>query len=341
MKRVLFALALLGMAVGGANADPTNLDGGALITHYDPVYIWSEDPCADFYLAPLTVCDDQGIEIQTSTYMEVTWYVVADFAEEKEWCGVQFGLSDYDPGIMYFLNWMACYPPDGGLEIASPGWPGPLQGSAIVSTGAPWLGDMVPVYAFNAYAYGYGAPGVVQLIPDPTVAIPFGGMGNCASPPEKWESALGGMGVNMPGTWVCWTPVQDDYVCCVGELCYIVHSEDECTAMGGVFHPEWNTCEPNPCLIIAACCLEGICTLTDRLGCEAIGGEFHPEWLECDPNPCPPFGACCDHCDCMLMYQEECEEAGYLFIGGPCDPNPCPGTPSDVTSWGSIKSLYR
>jgi hypothetical protein len=341
MKRVLFALALLGMAVGGASADPTILEGGALITHYDPVYYWSDDPCGDFYaLGPLTHCDDQGIEITTTTYVEVTWYVVAAFYEEKEWCGVQFGLSDYDPGIMYFLNWTPCYPPDGGLEIASPNWPGPLEGSAIVSTGAPWLGNFVPVYGFNAYAYCYGPPGIVQLIPDPTVAIPFGGLGNCASPPEKWDAALGGMGVCMPGTWVCWEePGPPDGACCFDEDCVLM-PEPDCIAQGG----EWNgapSCEPNPCLLIAACCLEGVCTLTDRLSCEAIGGVFYPDIPSCEPNPCPPFGACCDHCDCMLMYQEECEALGYLFIGGPCDPNPCPGTPSDATSWGSIKSLYR
>ena len=39
--------------------------------------------------------------------------------------------------------------------------------------------------------------------------------------------------------------------------------------------------------------------------CAAQGGYFHPEWDSCDPNPC-------------VIY-----------------------TPTDDTSWGTIKSLYR
>lgn len=345
MKRVLFALALLGVAVGGANAQPSNLAGGALIAHYDPMYIWSDAPCDDYFMYPLTTCDDQLNRVDTSTYVEVTWYVIADWdtVEGKVWCGCQFGFSPYDPGIMYFLNATPCYPPDGGLEIASPGWPGPDEGTAIVATGAAWEGDMLPQYAFNAYAYGYGSPDVVQLVPDPSVANPFGGFGNCESPPESWDAALGGLGVNMDGTYVCGEPQVEDFVCCVEEECIIVHAEQECIDLGGEFHPEWDNCgPPNPCETRAACCLEGVCTITNQQECDAIGGEFHPEWPECEPNPCPPFGACCfDQCECIEMYEEECLAQGGIYVGGPCDPNPCPGSPSEITSWGSIKSLYR
>jgi hypothetical protein len=36
-------------------------------------------------------------------------------------------------------------------------------------------------------------------------------------------------------------------VCCVGQNCYVV-TEQECTEMQGVFHPEWDSCgPPNPC----------------------------------------------------------------------------------------------
>jgi hypothetical protein len=343
MKRVLFALALLGMAVGGANADPTNLAGGAMITHYNPEYIWSEDPCADYFLLPLTNCDDQVNRIDVSEFVTVVWYVIANFAEDKTWCGCQFGFDNYDPAIMFFLDSSACYPPDGGLEIASSGWPGPLQGTAIVSTGAPWEGNWIPMYAFKAYAYGYGNSGVVQLCPDPTVAVPFGGFGNCASPPEKWDAALGGMGVNADGTWVCGHPVEN-YVCCIEEECRIVNSEDECIGLGGVFHPEWDSCDPNPCEYERwACCLFGECVLATQDECDAIGGLFMPG-IGCDPNPCMPWGACCFYpgCECVLLYQDECEGQGGTFNGAPsCDPNPCPGSPTAPSSWGSIKTLYR
>ena len=347
MKRVLFALALLGVAVGGANADPAVLEGGALIAHYDPMYIYSDAPCDDYYLYPLTVCDDQvnRIDAPAGSFVEVTWYVIADFDEDKVWCGCQFGFSAYNPDVMYFIDSSPCYPPDGGLEIASPGWPGPDEGTAIVVTGAAWEGDMVPQYAFNAYAYNYGAADIVQLVPDPSVAIPFGGVGNCASPPEKWDAQLGGMGVNMDGVWVCGIEPVYDYVCCVGEACFIVHDEQGCIDLNGEFHPEWDTCEPNPCETYAACCRLGVCTIATSTQCEAIGGEWHPEWPECEPNPCPPFGACCfDQCVCEELFEEECLAQGGMFVGGgegSCDPNPCPGTPTEITSWGSIKSLYR
>jgi len=38
-----------------------------------------------------------------------------------------------------------------------------------------------------------------------------------------------------------------NHVCCVGEVCYI-RDFDDCEAMGGEFHWEWDSCEPvNPC----------------------------------------------------------------------------------------------
>lgn len=35
-------------------------------------------------------------------------------------------------------------------------------------------------------------------------------------------------------------------VCCVGHDCYLV-LEEECTTMGGAWHPEWSTCDDLPC----------------------------------------------------------------------------------------------
>jgi hypothetical protein len=247
MKSPLVALALLAVTAVSVNADPHNLENGALIAHYVPDYQGYWDPCEVMWaFDPLTNCEDQINRIDVTGYEEVIWWVVAAFEEEKVVCGCQFGFSDYDPGIMYMLNWHPCYPPDGGLEICSPTWPGPLTGTAVVATGTPWAGNFVPVYVFNVYAYGYGPPGVVQLIPDPSVTNPFGGFGNCASPPERWDAALGGMGVNMDGTWVCWGP--QNYVCCVGEECVLVQSAAECMALEGEFHPEWDSCgPPNPC----------------------------------------------------------------------------------------------
>ena len=35
-------------------------------------------------------------------------------------------------------------------------------------------------------------------------------------------------------------------VCCEGELCHIT-TEFGCTGLNGEWHPEWTTCEPDPC----------------------------------------------------------------------------------------------
>jgi hypothetical protein len=344
MRIPILTLVWLAIVTGYASADPNVLEGGALITHYDPLYSWTGAPCDDYYMHPLTTCDDQVNRIDTPTYVEVTWYVIADYGEEKIWCGCQFGFGPYDPAIMYFADWMPCFPPDGGLEIDSPGWPGPDEGTAIVVTGAPWEGDMVPQYAFNGYAYGYGGAGIVQLIPDPSVAIPFGGFGNCASPPEKWDALRGGMGVNMDGIWVCGGGGSSvPGVCCIGEECVIVYDPYACEQLGGEYHPEWEHCgPPNPCEVLAVCCLEGECIITSQEVCEAIGGTWYPAWPDCGPpNPCPPWGACCFDCDCVLIYEEECLAQGGIFVSGPCDPNPCPGSPAEARSWGSIKTLFR
>ncbi len=249
MRRVFVSLVLLVATVALVKADPHNLEGGALITHnsgYGGRY-WPN--CETYFqYNPIWSCEEQNTTIQTSAYVGVTWFVVAAFGEDKEWCGVQFGFDDFDPHIMEFMDAEPCYPPGGGLEIPSPGWPGPLAGTAIISTGAPWEGNWIPVYAFMVYAYGYYGSGVVQLIPDPTVPVPFGGFSNCSVPPEPYDAALGGMGVNHPGTWVCWG--WEDFVCCIGQDCVIVHSEDECTELGGQFHPEWDNCgPPNPCIV--------------------------------------------------------------------------------------------
>lgn len=62
------------------------------------------------------------------------------------------------------------------------------------------------------------------------------------------------IGASQPG-WAGWEMsfvLYSDYVppvkvCCVGQDCYVI-TEDECGSMGGVYHPEWDSCgPPNPC----------------------------------------------------------------------------------------------
>ncbi len=250
MRNALVSLALLVTATAPVEADPHVLEGGALIIHHIIHQVRYTPICDLFYeISPISDCNDQNNTVQTSTYVSVVWFVVAAFDEDKEWCQVQFGLSDFDPDLMGFADALPCYPPGGGFELESSGWPGPGEGTTIVATGGPWQGNWVPVYGFWGYAYGgsYAAPGVVQLIPDPTATVPFGGFRDCADPPEQWDAALGGLGLNQPGTWGGWG--WEYAVCCLGDDCIVVQSEGQCADMGGEFHPEWDNCDPpNPCV---------------------------------------------------------------------------------------------
>lgn len=249
MRFILMSIVVLGTVTPFAHADPHNLAGGALIAHFVPEMGYRYDLSCENYQQYFAIsdCDEQVNSIHTSSYLPVVWFVLAAFPEEKQWCGVEFGFSDYNQSVMAFSYYTPCYPPDGGLEIPSHDWPGPNQGTAFVTTGAPWVGEWQPVYMLAGYAYGYYGSGLIQLVPDPTVSHPFAGFGNCGTPPQVWDAALGGMGINEPGTWVCWG--WENFVCCVGNECVVVQDEEECIALGGVFHPDWDNCgPPNPCV---------------------------------------------------------------------------------------------
>ena len=348
MKRVLLGLALLGLAVG-AGADPANLEGGVLIAHYVADLQLSEappDPCVEYGPYAITQAADQVNRIDTSTYALANWFIVAAWTEDKEFCGVQFGFSDYDPAIFGFSATGACFPATGGLEIPSIGWPGPNEGIAFVVTGDSWMGNYLPVYWFIGYAYGYGAPGVIQLVADPTVAEPFGGTGNCASPPEKWDADLGGMGINMDGTYVAPFEVIPEGACCFGTDCVIMTQAD-CEGQGGEYRGDATACEPiNPCDPIWACCVYGECIEVTASQCEAAGGMWY-EGEVCSDITCPAYAVCCigpELHECILAFEDECEALDGVFHPewDSCSPNLCEeATGADDTSWGTIKSLYR
>jgi hypothetical protein len=95
------------------------------------------------------------------------------------------------------------------------------------------------------------------------------------------------------------------HVCCVGETCLLVFEAD-CAALGGIWHPELDSCgPPNPCALPHVCCVGEECTLLIVYDCNALGGVFHPEWSSCGP------------------------------------PNPCQLTPALPDTWGGVKNLYR
>ena len=293
---------------------------------------------------------EQVNRIDTASYLPASWFVIAAWdGEEKEWCGTEFGLGDYDPNFFVIAEWDPCYPPDGGLEIPTAGWPGPIEGIAFVVTGAPWEGNYAPVMWFGGYAYGYGET-VIPIALDPPTA--FAGFSNCAAPPQPFDAVqLGAMGINTGGIYAQPVPyVPPTGACCLGYDCLVL-TEEECLAQQRDWLGPDTVCEPNPCLPDGACCLPeplGACQVLLEVDCLLVGGEWMGPETTCHPeNPCEGEWVCCFICDCYIVEtQMECEAMGGIFHPewDSCEPhNPCigPHSPANETSWGRIKGMYR
>lgn len=205
MRSLCLTTLLILFVAGAVHADPTMLGGGVLLTHYAEEMTYSSDPpalgwCGGYSANhAITTFDENVCRVDVpGDYLPCCWFIIAVWQEEKIWCGTEFGFGDYDPAIFTYLEYEPCYPPDGGLEIPTSGWPGPNEGTAFVVTGAPWEGNFVPVMFFGGYAYSYAGPGIILVAEDPVTG--FVGFSNCAAPPEPYDcEALGGLGINMDG----------------------------------------------------------------------------------------------------------------------------------------------
>jgi hypothetical protein len=304
MKRVLLALALLGLGVGMAYAQPTNLASGVFVAHQPPGIVYSAEWgswCPNY--VPITSCDQENPHMSIAGGAKGVWYVLGAFDGDKVWCGTEFGLGNYDNGLMSITENGQC--PTDALIIPSGNWPGPNTGVSVAATATSWSGNFQPVYWFVSYSY-YGDPMLVQLTANPGTG--FGGFANCLTPPTGYPAqCFGAMGINMPGIPCC--PQQpQQHACCIGDVCVLVFTADECLGMGGVDHPEWANCDGNPCFIPPVphvCCVGEVCYFVTDDECAAMGGVVHTEYANCDNNPC------------------------QIII------------PTDPTSWGAIKAIYR
>jgi len=346
----VIACALVGVAV----ADPNDLSGGVLVTHFDPEWFsYTYDPPAGGWCEMYSAYPIHGLEEVNAQIMSEgawIWFVLAAWeSEDKVWCGTEFGFGAYDPNPWVFYEYAPCFPVN-GLEIPTPNWPGPNEGTAFVTAGDPWMGNWVPVYYFAGYNYGYayGAT-IIQIDVDPPTA--FCGFANCLNPPDVYAVDpwwRGGMGINMPG-YVPGT-VPPAGACCLPEppgACEFLYGV-ECEMAGGTWLGAGIPCEPvNPCPQPGACCTGGICQVMLEPDCLLAGGTFQGAGTTCEPNPCP--AVCCFEGPGPLHPCQILLEADCLAIPGfwhpewtTCDPNPCEiYTPAGSTTWGRIKSMYR
>ncbi|MBM3957784.1 MAG: hypothetical protein FJ313_07020, partial [Gemmatimonadetes bacterium] len=203
MRRWCVLLAWIGLQMATASSDPGNLEGGVFLAHHPPGVQYSQgvDWCQTYVDSfAIDSCSEQHnrIDLDGNEGQSSVWYVLAAWTEEKQWCGTEFGLGEYDPDIYAFAEWGPCSP-GANLEIPTGNWPGPSEGTAVTTTDTAWSGNFVPVYWFSGYAY---YEGVIPLAADP--ATDFGGTGNCATPPESWAAdAFGGMGIFEDGIYAC------------------------------------------------------------------------------------------------------------------------------------------
>ncbi len=343
-------LAPIGLGGEAVLADSNDLSLGVLIAHYVPELIYSSGPpaggwCEAYGPCAISSLAEANVQVSTEDSLGAVWYVIAAWeSEEKRWCGVEFGLGEYDPAVLRILSAAPCFPVE-GLELSTSGWPGPGEGTAFVVTGNPWEGNYVPVYAFGSYAYGtYGAQTLVALDVDPAMGVCA--FASCPIPPTVFSVAAaqrGALGINTPGVLPEFAP-PETWACCIGFNCLML-TELDCTLAGGIWFQGFD-CDPNPCEIPGACCIEGNCSIMFEQPCLLVGGEFLGMGTDCHPNPCP--AVCCysersGH-NCVIELQGTCL-AGQGFWHPEwtsCDPNPCEAyTPTGSATWGRIKSLYR
>jgi hypothetical protein len=262
--------------------------------------------------------ETQNPSVQGVAGQQVTFFVLAAFETPKTFCGVEFGLGEYDPDIFTFLDWGACAGEEyvDYLELATPGWPGPHEGTACVTTHTPWNDNTVLLYYFSGIAY---AEGLIPIDVDPS--HDFVGFANCKGTPELPEpfsvdpERRGALGLFTEGRAV--RPVLTTrWACCADETCYLLNEAD-CLALGGSWLPGLLSCFPNPCQVRACCLEDGACMLRSELECLEAGGLHISGFESCDPNPCP---------------QPEPEIL----------PTPKKAPPGHaLLSWGRIKWLYR
>jgi hypothetical protein len=161
-----------------------------------------------------------------------------------------------------------------------------------------------------------------QLVPlDIHPLTGFAGTQGCTYPAQIGVAECLG-GMGLLRDGIYCCPQPPEYAaCCVDGVCSITTTEG-CDALGGTWYPQWLSCDVNPCP--GVCCVVGDCSITTTDECTALSGAWHGDWNTCDPNPCP--AACCVDGVCTLITSGDCEDGGGVWHSdwSDCDPNPCP-----------------
>jgi hypothetical protein len=258
MRRLMLLLILIWASAVSTMADPNDLAGGVLITHYVHQYpVRYYTYCSEFDHNSSVNIDDAADQVcrmddVSDLYEPTIWYVVAAFHEDKVWCGTQFGLGDYNPYGFYLtgVRFVNCL--DNSLEIPSPGWPGPNSGISIAATDVQWEGNYRPIcwfmgYTYLAYYQDDYTPTLIEVVEYP--GQDFLGFGNCEAPSQVWPAEGGALGIFMDGIAVY---PKTPGACCFEDGGCIVMIDSDCLASGGEWQGEATDCTPSPCPVSAS-----------------------------------------------------------------------------------------
>ena len=109
--------------------------------------------------------------------------------------------------------------------------------------------------------------------------------------------------------------------CCLTDESCAQVSETACAAMGGEYGGDATECTPELCVLVGACCAEGVCLDLTLDECDGILGTYFGDGTDCASQSCPD-GACCLGDVCFDgIGQLVCEQVGiYLGDDTVCDP---------------------
>jgi len=300
---------------GAAGEGLAGLGGGVLIAHHAAGMVYSSDApregwCAKYRSEFAITSAEQQANRTDRVGAPVLWLVLSAWHEPKEFCGVEFGLGDYDSTAFIIVEHGACQGPH--LEIPNGAWPGPNTGVALASREQPgWSGNYVPIYYFVGYAY------------EPGTRIQITGY-SAKRPAASWASGgprsiaaeavcLGAFGVLQDGI-ACAPPPPSEIrgACCLGAGECRLLTQDECAAAGGKWNGSSQCTGMYSCPRAVACCFhdertgDETCRMLTRDECRDAGGRWQLGAFCDEEFACPPVRACCVGQECTLATEREC-----------------------------------
>ena len=274
--------------------------GGTLIVHATPEILWTDDTMNLCELAQIPDGNCANANTNLPGGPSATYIWWITAAFPN---GSSPRLSGVTFGIGYDNTtlFLLSHESCGDFALPDGQWPNPGSGNAV-TWGSAQTDQLVTVYSFAGYEY-YGNDTSFCIVQPPVRSAIFA----------------------------------DDSV--PAELDPVV--DFGCLGFNG--DPGYLACPDAPPLIGACCLPDGFCELLVEDDCDAAGGTLWYPDESCEPNPCETkVGACCIGETCTQLTETDCLEQGGIewYAGVGCEPNPCVPTPSRISSWGKIKSLY-